>query len=527
MRCLIAFLIAAMPLAAQTPALTPSDIAALVDEADAAKLPEPLTAALASPEALVRATAARVAAVRNAAAVLPALRERLASESDPNAAREEVRALVILGEPADVERAIAATRKLPGGIDDVIADAAARRSDAFEVLPKLRAAGIEPDSRFMTQALWQRPILAVAAGARFVGARDAAAWRSLLTALRSSSVAMQPGVLAASLDSGSEEIRAASVWYLVHGYAEVPSKIDASVRAALAAPKETASDREAFGRELLRRMTGGAKKSDPRWLAWLQSPEADATIGSEITLFQYFTDDEFLTRKRHCDVASSDCRVPPRGKIPSTAVRQPDFQLPTVLPPGLADAVAAGLRCNHSWLATAGARADRVGRVLGVELQRLRIDNNCVTAVTRLMKLSLATPSSIAAPALSNGLVLVRGEKASPCLDEAPLRNEVPAPVRIGGLVTAPVVKRRVEPNFPASARRGMGGGTNVFVTVEAVIAYTGCVRSLTLLQQSPFPELNGAALEAISQWTFEPGRVNGQPVDVIFDLMINFKVGF
>jgi len=37
-------------------------------------------------------------------------------------------------------------------------------------------------------------------------------------------------------------------------------------------------------------------------------------------------------------------------------------------------------------------------------------------------------------------------------------------------------------------------------------------------------PELNSAALLALSQWQFEPGKVDGQAVDVIYDLTINFK---
>jgi TonB family protein len=521
---LIATLLAA-PLAAQTPA----DIAALVDESDAARASAMLTAAIASPDALTRATAARVATVRNVPALLPLLRERLPIESEPNAAREETRALVILGEPADVDLAIAATRKLPRGIDFVIAQAVARRGDAFELVTKLRAAQIDVDASFMTLALWQRPNFAAGAGSRFVGRGDAALWRALLVALRHSNVAMPAGVLAASLNSPSEEIRTASVWYLVHGYAGYPERIDPLVSAALASPKEEASTREAFGRELLRRMSSAEKKTDAKWVEWLQSLEADELIESEETLFAYFTDDEFLTRKRHCDMASNDCRVPSKkpAKFKTVAVRQPDFQLPAVLPPGLADAVVGSTHCRGSWLALAEATADRAGRIQNVNVRRLRIDDACVRAATTLMKLSLAEPSAVTGSAKSSDNLLVRADRATTCLDEAPLGDVGTHAVRPGAAVKAPVVKRRVEPHFPESARRSMGGrgGGNAMVTVEAVISQTGCVRSLRLIAQSPFPELNGAAIEALSQWTFVPGRMNGVPVDVIFNLTINFKV--
>ena len=87
-----------------------------------------------------------------------------------------------------------------------------------------------------------------------------------------------------------------------------------------------------------------------------------------------------------------------------------------------------------------------------------------------------------------------------------------------------PKVKKRVEPIFPASARQSMGHGRNVLVIVDSVISKTGCVRSMRVVEQSPYPELNGAALMALSQWTFAPGYLDGKPVDVHFNLTINFK---
>jgi outer membrane biosynthesis protein TonB len=50
-------------------------------------------------------------------------------------------------------------------------------------------------------------------------------------------------------------------------------------------------------------------------------------------------------------------------------------------------------------------------------------------------------------------------------------------------------------------------------------------VRSVRLLSQAPFPGLNAAAVLAVSQWQFDPGRINGEPVAVIFNLTIRFRV--
>lgn len=508
---------------------TPASIALLVTDSDVAAIATRIAPALASTKALTRAAASRVALVRGIDSVLPQIRDALSRESDPTAAREEVRALVVLGDPSDVGLAISSTRKLPPAIDDVIARAAARRSDAFEIyVSKLRALGFAPDVSFFEQAFWRRPTMAIPAGARLVGAGDAVAWRSLLAALNDSHVAMEPNVLGASLDASSEEIRTASVWYLVRAYVPDPTLIHEHVRTVLSAPKEEASMREAFGRELLRRMLGGEMKDDPRWLEWLQTTEADLLIGSDESLFHYFTDKEFLVRKNHCGVTSWDCRVPehkPGRTIPSKAVAEPAYPLPELLPGGLADDVLAGAHCSGPWLGVATAVSDTAGRIQSVEINRVTMNDACHKALSALMRLSLATTSSINA-SLTTGNVLLIHSDGKACLDESPLALAGSEQVRdVGGEVTAPHKKFAPDPDFPEKARRSMGGATNVRVIVRSVISHNGCVRALQLVSQSPYPDLNTAALIALSRWTFEPGRYRGKPVDVTFYLTVNFLV--
>lgn len=503
-------------------------IALLVNNADAAAIAARIGPALGSANALTRTAAARVALVRGVTSVLPQVRDALAHESDPAAAREEVRALVILGDASDVDVAISSTRNLPRAIDDVIGRAAARRSDAFEIyVTKLRGLGFVPDAAFFKQAFWRRPAMTVAAGARLVGMHDDAGWQSLLTALRDSNLAMHPDVLSASLNATSEEIRTASVWYLVRSYIADPTLIHEHVRAALSTPKEEASAREAFGRELLRRMMGGERKDDPRWLEWLQTSEADPLLASDESLFQYFTEKEFIVRKNHCGVVSYDCRMPERrgGRtIPSASVAEPSFMLPEVLPAGLADAVLAETGCNGAWLGIASAASDIAGRVASVDMKRIEMDSACEKAVTTLMRLSLVTPGSIDVPLTTSNILLVHIRNHPACIDEAPLAEaSFSTPHKVGGEVTAPVVKHRQPPHFPESARRTMGANTQVIVILRCVISRDGCVRAVQLIKQSPFPEVNAAAVIAIAQWTFEPGRLRGVPVEVEFNLTVNF----
>lgn len=506
----------------------PASVAALVNERDSSTLATALLAAIDSKDPTVRAAAARVAAVRNVAEVVAKLRDRLASETDADAAREEIWAIVLAGTLNDIDEVIRLSRPLSPGVDGVITRAISRREDAITLLPKLREIHQSADVSFMTQALWQQPLgLAVASGSRFVGAQDDSDWRALLGALRASGLAMTPNVVAASLGSPSEAIRTDSVWYLVHGYANDPSRLPQIIREAVDAPKEEASLRESFGRELLRRMFKEPNGQNPAWTTWLVSPEADELIDSEAALFEYFTDEEFVARKLHCDLASNDCRVPTikNAKIPSTAVHQPEFELPAPLPPGLADAVVRGSGCRGGgWLGVAAASADRAGRIMRTSIQRISMDDRCAAAVDELMKLSFATPDSIVSPSETKDILLVHARGSALCLDEAPVTETDLGLRQVGGEVKAPIAKRRVEPHFPDSALRRMGLGTDVNVIVQCVISRNGCIRSIRLIAQSPFPELNGAALEAISQWQFIPGQLRGVPIDTVFNLTVHYK---
>ncbi|HSY48749.1 MAG TPA: energy transducer TonB [Thermoanaerobaculia bacterium] len=92
--------------------------------------------------------------------------------------------------------------------------------------------------------------------------------------------------------------------------------------------------------------------------------------------------------------------------------------------------------------------------------------------------------------------------------------------LRVSGDVKAPRLIHRVEPVYPEEARKARITGV---VIVKAVITREGKVKDAVVLK--PVPMLNDAALAAVKQWTFEPGTLNGQPVDVVFDLAVNFSL--
>lgn len=89
-----------------------------------------------------------------------------------------------------------------------------------------------------------------------------------------------------------------------------------------------------------------------------------------------------------------------------------------------------------------------------------------------------------------------------------------------GGDVRAPRILAQVKPAYPSSA---VAVGVAGIVIVQAVINESGRVEGATVLRGHAL--LDEAALAAVAQWRFEPGRLNGKPVKVYFTLTVNFQL--
>jgi len=93
-------------------------------------------------------------------------------------------------------------------------------------------------------------------------------------------------------------------------------------------------------------------------------------------------------------------------------------------------------------------------------------------------------------------------------------------PVRAGFGATTPVVIHRVDPVYPELARRAKVQGT---VILEAIIKRDGTVGDIKVLRSLGKLGCDEAAVAALKQWRFQPGEMNGHPVDVIMTLTIKF----
>ena len=93
---------------------------------------------------------------------------------------------------------------------------------------------------------------------------------------------------------------------------------------------------------------------------------------------------------------------------------------------------------------------------------------------------------------------------------------------RVGGAVKPPVTIKRIEPRYPEKARLLRITG---IVILECTIDKSGVVRDGRVLKGLPVPTMAYAALEAVRHWTFQPATVDGEPVNVFFNLTINFRL--
>ena len=91
---------------------------------------------------------------------------------------------------------------------------------------------------------------------------------------------------------------------------------------------------------------------------------------------------------------------------------------------------------------------------------------------------------------------------------------------RVGNGVTAPRLLRKTEPEFSEEARAAHHSGT---VTLYVQINPQGKAVNMRVLHSLGMG-LDEKALEAVRQWSFQPGTKDGQPVTVEAQIEVNFR---
>lgn len=104
---------------------------------------------------------------------------------------------------------------------------------------------------------------------------------------------------------------------------------------------------------------------------------------------------------------------------------------------------------------------------------------------------------------------------------ENPDSPDAVGPVRVGGDIEEPEKIRHVSPEYPDEARRARMEGV---VIVEAVIDREGNVKDVTVLRPLDMG-LTEAAVAAVEQWKYTPTLYNGEPVEVVVTMTVQFQL--
>lgn len=100
----------------------------------------------------------------------------------------------------------------------------------------------------------------------------------------------------------------------------------------------------------------------------------------------------------------------------------------------------------------------------------------------------------------------------------APVVKKAASRVRVSASVQEARLVYQVKPVYPPLARAARISGT---VVLQATIGKDGAIQNLQLW--SGHPLLTQAALAAVAQWRYRPTLLNGEPVEVATQIMVNF----
>ena len=101
-----------------------------------------------------------------------------------------------------------------------------------------------------------------------------------------------------------------------------------------------------------------------------------------------------------------------------------------------------------------------------------------------------------------------------------PKKEATPQRIRVGGNVQQAKLVRQPRPVYPPLAKQARIQGV---VKLSAIIARDGTIQHLEVI--SGHPLLIPSALEAVKQWVYQPTLLNGEPVEVVTQIDVNFTL--
>jgi len=501
----------------------------------------------------VRGVAARAINTCGVAELLGDVTAALSRETDAAAAREEVRAIILLGRGEGDEAALAAGGRFSGLLDAAIVRAFAR-ARGLSALPlffaRLRNLNLSEEDRAAFFRLATRGNESrLGAASMALGRQDAQAWRAVLAGARRDPALAKSAVVKTAIASTASVFRGEAAWFLAKEYCEDRQLADpdllSTLRAAESADPAIQADPEsAFGEELLRRILGETPVENQAWIACLRENEhchLDSDLRQSKVL-AYLTPGEReamdqrnqknlpadLRKKRE---ASTGGGVSPAEKAgrdldladPVPAKLWSVSELPKGLGKDLLEAASCGgLMKGSMGVAEISYRTD--GRPAEVTILSTPSFSGCSRILRAVFLLTLAPPNEPTTEdyPLVRATILVPGVLAAAEESDLPLGSSVsPNTWDVRGRVKPPILRFKKEPVYPPSAVKNHIQGLTI---IQAVVSEKGFAKELRVVK-SVSPLLDLASLLAVSQWTYEPAQLDGRPVPVYLTVSVNFQL--
>ena len=139
------------------------------------------------------------------------------------------------------------------------------------------------------------------------------------------------------------------------------------------------------------------------------------------------------------------------------------------------------------------------------------------------VEIAIRFEPSVSRAAEAAGAAAVSGYGAldRPSTNGSPVpRSTVQTALRVGGAIGPPKKVVNANPVYPEDAK---AAGVQGVVILETTIGPDGVPADVRVLRS--VPGLDGAAVEAVKQWRYDPTWLNGQPVPVIMTMTIDFTL--
>ncbi len=501
---LLVLLLAAPAPAPAPPALSPGNVALLVERVSEQDARQAIAGALRHEDPRVRAAAARVAFV-GALALGPQLFDALRNESSPIAAREQLRAVLPATDPA-LHR-------------DILREASrvGLAADAVQAIARLRGAAVIPmaidlpaESGVLAAALESLGELSADDVSRLgklaLERGDAVAWTAVLR--RGAPAEMVLG----SVSHASTAVRAATYAALLVSKEPLAEPLGAALRGRSETPGPGGGTEAAYLHELLLRRLDSGRQRDASWASRL-----DGLDHVQVVPIPRGVDE--MTAAERKTLGYGEWSPGASGIPPSPGPVR--MRLLSGLPEGLLADLMAAAGCKppkQRTMAIAEIDYDVTSRPMSSRVAAIGGAPECQRAMRAA--LALDTDRKPGSRPVREAVVARLDQDVPACGVEAK-KGPAPRPQRVGGRIQEPKKVKNVPPVYPSAA---LGSRTQGTVILEALIDPRGCVEDLQVLR-SINVHLDFEALAAVSAWRYTPTLIDGVAVPVIMTVTVNFKI--